>query len=136
MYPKKPVRVILDSSFLFVPSQFNIDIFEELAKVLNRKYDPLVLSSTLEELHKIASGGSVKIRRQASFALKFAEKSKLITLKKGEGESYDDVVVRAALEMGCSVATNDRELRRKLRQIKVPVIYLRQKTHLTIDGAI
>jgi len=133
---KKPLKVILDSSFLFIPSQFNIDIFEELAKVLNRRFEPIILSSTYKELQKIAETGSTKVRRQAAFALKFAQRCRQIEVEKGVGESHDTVIVRAASEMACCVATNDRELRKRLRRINVPVVYLRQKSHLAVDGAV
>jgi rRNA-processing protein FCF1 len=137
--PKKSgisLIVILDSSFLFIPSQFNIDIFEELAIVLNRRFEPVILSSTYKELQRIAESGSTKLRRQATLALKFAQKYREIDVEKDSAESHDSVIVRVASEMECCVATNDRALRRRLRRINVPVIYLRQKSHLSVDGAI
>jgi len=133
---KKPVRVILDSSFLFIPSQFKIDIFEELTRVLNRHFEPVILSSTYQELQKIAAGQSTKLPRQATFALKLVQKCGQIKVEKGSGESYDDVIVRVASELGYSVATNDRALRKELRCKNVAVIYLRQKSLLAVDGVI
>lgn len=133
---KKTLKVILDSSFLFIPSQFTIDIFEELAKILNRRFEPVILSPTCNELQKIAKSRSTKLRRQAAFALKFAQKCRQVDVEKGDRESHDDVIVRVASEMTCCVATNDRALRRRLRRINVPVIYLRQKSRLAVDGAI
>lgn len=139
MSPKKsrtPLRVILDSSFLFIPSQFSIDIFEELATVLNRRFELVILSPTYKELQRIAESGTPKLCRQATLALKFAQKCRTIDVEKGNTESHDSVIVRVASEMECCVATNDRALRRRLRRINVPVIYLRQKSRLAVDGAI
>jgi len=133
---KKPVRVIFDSSFLFIPSQFKIDIFEELEKVLNRRFEPTILSSTYQELQKIAKGRSTKLQRQSAFALKLAQKCRQIKVEKDSDESYDDVIVRGASELGYSVATNDKALRKKLRRKNVAVIFLRQKSHLAVDGVI
>ncbi len=130
------LRVILDSSFLFSPIQFNIDIFEELGNILNRHFEPIILSPTYKELQRIAESKSIKLRRQASFALKFAQKCQLTEVERRKGESHDDVVVRAASEMECCVATNDSALRKRLRRVNVPVIYLRQRSHLAVDGAI
>lgn len=132
----KTLKVILDSSFLFIPSQFNLDIFEELAVVLNRRFEPLILSPTYKELQRIAQSGSTKVRRQAAFALKLAQKCRRIDVDKSDEESHDDVIVRVASEMACCVATNDRVLRRRLRRRNVPVIYLRQKSRLAVEGAI
>jgi hypothetical protein len=134
--PTKPVKVIFDSSFLFTSSQFKIDLFEELTKVLNRHFEPIILSSTYQELHRLAESESPKLQRQAAFALKLAKKCRQIKVEKDIGESYDDVIVRVASKLGYCVATNDRALRKKLRSQNVPVIYLRQKSHLTVDGAI
>lgn len=134
MLTKEPIRVILDSSFLFIPAQFNVDIFEELARVLNQRYEPIILSPTYKELQRIAESGSTKLRRQAALALKLAQKCVQIDVERGYRESHDDVVARVASEKAWCVATNDRALRKKLRNKNVPVIYLRQKSHLAVDG--
>ena len=128
------MKVILDSNFLFIPSQFQVDIFEELSKLLNQRVDPIVLSPTHRELLKKARGGSPKIRKRASLALKLAEKCRLVEVEQGFDETPDDVIVRVATEWRCPVATNDRVLRRRLRDISVPVIYLRQKSRLEMEG--
>jgi rRNA-processing protein FCF1 len=39
-----------------------------------------------------------------------------------------------ARKCDCPVFTNDRKLRQRLRNINVPVIYVRQKSRLEIDG--
>jgi len=48
----------------------------------------------------------------------------------------DDVIVEVAREWGAVVFTNDKLLRRRLRDISVPVIYVRQKSRLEIDGIV
>jgi rRNA-processing protein FCF1 len=134
LHARKPVKVILDSSFLFVPSQFHLDIFEELAELLNRRFEPIVLSPTCEELQRIAGGGSIKLRKQAVFALKLAQQCRQVEVAKVEKEPHDDLIIRVALETASCVATNDRVLRKRLRSKNVPVIYLRQKSRLALDG--
>lgn len=126
--------MILDSNFLFIPSQFQVDIFEELPKLLNQRLDPIILSSTHRELLKKAEKGSPKMRKKASLALQLAEKCHLVDVEQGFEETPDDVVVRVAAEWKCPVATNDRMLRKRLRDISVPVIYLRQKSRLEMEG--
>jgi rRNA-processing protein FCF1 len=132
---RKPAKVILDSSFLFTPTQFHIDIFEELATLLNRRFDPIILSPTWGELQGIAERGSMKLRRQAALALELADKCRMVEVAKDVGELHDDLVVRVAVETASYVATNDRALRKRLRSVNVPVIYLRQKSRLALDGA-
>lgn len=120
--------------FFFIPSQFRLDIFEELANLLKRQYEPIILSPTYEELLKMAEKGSPKMRQQVSVALKFIEKCRVVDVERKVNETHDDVVVRVASEWKCPVATNDSELRKRLRHINVPVIYLRQKSRLEIEG--
>ena len=135
--PKKlgPIKVILDSNAFFVPLEFKIDIFEELRRLLNRNVEYILLSPVKHELEILASGKEPKTRRQAFFALQLAQKCKLVTVE-GNGEVTDDVITRIAKSWDTPVFTNDRELRRRLRDISVPVIYLRQKSRLDIDGLI
>jgi len=131
-----PLKIILDSNFLFVPLQFKIDVFEGLTQLLNQRIEPVLLSSTQHELQTLAKKGSPKLRSQAAMALKLAEKCRVVDVEKGEEETGDDVILRVATQWRCPVATNDRRLRRRLRDISIPVIYLRQKSRLELEGSI
>lgn len=130
------IKVILDSNFLFIPSQFKIDIFEELMNLLNQRFEPVLLSSTHQELQTMAEKGSPKRRKQASLALELAEKCCIVNIEKEIGETNDDVILRIAIQWKSPVATNDRELRRRLRAQNVPVIFLRGKSRLELEGAL
>ncbi len=130
------LKVILDSNALFVPLEFKIDIFVEAEHLLNRKVDFILLSPVKSELELLTKKDSPKIRRQAAYALKLAEKCKIVTVKEDEKLTTDDAIVKVARAWNSPVFTNDRQLRRKLRDISVPVIYVRQKSRLEIDGLI
>ena len=136
--PKKngPLKVIVDSNALYVPLEFKIDIFEELRNLLNRRIDFVLLSTVKRELEILATKDSSKIRREATFALKLAEKCKYVPVENDEKLSTDDAIVKVAKNWNCPVFTNDRQLKKKLRDISVPVIYVRQKSRLYIDGMI
>lgn len=135
-HTKKILKVILDSNSLFVPFQFKIDVFEALETVLGRKFEPILLSSVKKELETIAGRGSTKIRKLASCALKMAEQCVLFEVENENEKSPDDTIVELAKKWNCLVFTNDKKLRRRLRDISVPVIYVRQKSYLEIDGRI
>jgi len=131
------IKVILDSNFLFVPLQFKIDIFEGIMNLLNQRFEPVILSPIHRELQKMTEKSPPKLRKQASLALKLAEKCSVIDVEKHDEETNDDVIVRVAAQWGkCPVATNDRELRKRLRKIKVSVIYLRQKSRFELEGSL
>ena len=135
--PKKPspLKVILDSHAFFVPLEFKMDIFEEVRRLVNHNVEFVLLSSVKRELEILSSNVSPKVKREALFALKFAEKCKFVAVD-DKGEETDDVIVRTAKSWNAPVFTNDRVLKKRLRDISVPVIYLRQKSRLDIDGLI
>lgn len=130
-----PLKVILDSNAFFVPLEFKMDIFEELKTLLGRNLEFILLSPVKGELEVLAAGDEPKLRRQASFALRLAEKCRLVAVEKRD-EATDDAIIRVAQSWGVPVFTNDRILKQRLRDISVPVIYLRQKSRLDIDGLI
>jgi len=127
------VKIILDSNFLLVPFQFGVDIFEEL-NVLLGKAEPIVLSTTIEELQRLIEKSSVKERMLFSAALKLAERCEILKVERNPSENYDDVIFRVAKELKIPVATNDSELRKRLRGAGISTVYLRQKARLEIDG--
>ncbi len=126
----------MDSNFLFIPAKFQVDVFEELTRLLNQRFDPVLLSSIYQELMTMADKSRPSKRKQASIALKLAEKCRIIDVEKNREESNDNVILRVATLWKSPVATNDRELRNKLRARGIPVIYLRGKSRLELEGAL
>ena len=132
---KNELQVILDTNFFFIPFKFKIDIFEELLNLLNQRFKPILLSSTQKELLGIIES-SPKLKKQGNLALNFAKKCDFVVVEKRSTETFDDVILRIALEKKIPVATNDKELRKRLRKNGIPVIFLRQKHLLDIEGAV
>jgi rRNA-processing protein FCF1 len=130
------VKVILDSNALFVPLQFKIDIFDGLEQLLERNVELIVISPVKRELEVLVKRGSPKMRKNAFYALKLAEKCTYVEVGASASALTDDVIVKVAGEWKAAVFTNDRQLKQRLRDISVPVIYVRQKSRLEIDGMI
>jgi rRNA-processing protein FCF1 len=133
---RETVKVILDSNALFVPLQFKIDVFNDLNRLLKRSFELILLSPVKRELEILAGKGSPKMRKNASYALKLAEKCKYVEVEAPASALTDDIIVKIAKEWKAPVFTNDRQLKKRLRDISVPVIYVRQKSRLEIDGMI
>jgi rRNA-processing protein FCF1 len=133
---RETLKVIMDSNAFFVPLQFKIDIFNELDRLLNRRFELILISPVKWELEALAKNASPKMRRDASYALKFAEKCNYIEVDTPASELTDDAIVRIAKEWKAAVFTNDKQLKQRLRVISMPVIYVRQKSRLEIDGMI
>jgi rRNA-processing protein FCF1 len=125
----------MDSNALFVPLQFKIDVLAELERILKRRFELILLSPVRRELETLASESPPKTRRRAAFALQFAQKCKYVEVK-SSAEAVDDAIVEVASKWRMPVFTNDSQLRKRLRDISVPVIYVRQKSHLEIEGMI
>lgn len=132
----RSLPVIIDSNFLFIPLKFRVDIFEELQRLLEGRARCVVPSPVLEELKLIEGGAKPSLRRQAAFALSLAERCDRADESLRDGETVDDLIIRLAESWRCPVATNDAKLRRRLRERSIPVIYLRERSHLELDGTI
>ena len=131
----RTIEVIMDSNALFVPMQFKIDIIAELERLLDRRFELILLSPVRHELEMLASEKAPKTAKMATFALKFSEKCRLVEAHTS-AKTVDDAIVETATECRSLVFTNDARLRKRLRNISVPVIYVRQKSHLAIEGMI
>lgn len=120
------VEVLLDTNALLMLFQFKINLERELDRLLGR-YEILVPECVLEELKKLSLKSLL-----ARGALRFAERYKKI---KAYGK-VDLAILELAKKRKRAVITNDRELRMRLRASKLPVIFLRSRTHLEIEGVV
>ena len=133
-HEREKTKVILDSNVFFVSLQFKLDIFEELKKLLAKNYEAILLSPVRQELEKLAKKGTPNMRKKALYALKLSEKCTYVQLDENSAITPDDAILKVAQKWKSPVFTNDRNLRKRLRNINVPVIYVRQKSRLEIDG--
>ena len=131
-----PVKIIFDSNFLLIQPQFCINIYEELENKLNRKIERIIISPIYEELQKLSKRKKIKERKNALMTLQFIKNFDIIKVERLQNETVDDLIIRLAKKWNCPVATNDKELRRKLRNRSIAVIYLRQKSRLEVEGMI
>ena len=136
MKKKNVLKVVLDTNMLMLPIQLNINITAELDKLLELKYEIVIPEGVIDELKKLLNISNPKTRRIAKFALELAKKFKIIPLRPKVGESTDQLLVRLAKKKDYIICTCDNELRRKIREVGAPVIFLRQMSHLVIEGEI
>jgi len=126
------LRVIADTSFLMIPGLFGVDIISELDRLLEQHYVLVIPDPVRKELEGLAERGKPVERSAAKLGL--------ILLSRGEAaeadEPADEAILKLASKGGCAVGTTDAALRKKLRELGVPVIYLREKSYLAMDGRI
>ena len=124
-------RIILDTNFLLIPGQFKVDIFEEIRRISNFMYQLCIIDKSLEELEKIITTGNTKDKTAARIALKLIKLKKIAKIKTTGNKNVDDLIMDLASKDGI-VATQDKELKQKLRKRSIPIIILKQKKYLSM----
>jgi hypothetical protein len=124
------VKVIVDTSFLMIPGVFGVDIFAEMGRLLEAKPKLLVPTAVFRELERLSVEGKPEERSAAKIALEVAKRGERV---KADAPA-DEAILELASKMRCAVGTADANLRKELRRCGLPVIYLRGKSHLAIDG--
>ncbi len=127
------VRVIVDSSFLLEMVEIGKDLLRLAEDMIEDRIEAIVLPGVLEELANL-SGRPGRKGLKARLALQIARKFEILDFPRSGGEAVDDYIVRAASELGIPVATNDVELRAKLRAAGIPHIYLRADGGIGVYG--
>lgn len=132
-----PIQVILDTNFLTIPAQFGIDVFSEAERVLERSIEFILLDSVIEEIRaKLESSGKTE-KRIFSVALDLTERCKVIEVNQSmRGLLVDDQLLEYAISVKGVLATNDKELKERSIERGVPVLMLRGKKYLELNGSI
>ncbi len=125
--------IILDTNFLMVPELYGVDIFSELDRIVDKKYELIVPEVVIGELKNIKKNGDLKEGKAAGVGLDLSTKAK----KAKSEKSADEEILRLAQEKkNSAVATNDSQLQKRLKEKGIPIIFLRQKSHLESDRKI
>ena len=122
-------KVAIDTNMLTAILEFKIDVFEEITKKLG-KIEFLILEQTIEELEKIKNTKG-KEKKKAGFALKVLEKKKW-RLEKIPNKNCDDALLE--LSEKAIVATNDKELKKRIKEKGGEILFIRQKKFIEFDG--
>ena len=115
-------KLLVDTNFLIDVFRFSIGTSEL------DEYEIFTIEGVVKELRTLAEkrgeeGGCARL------ALKWlAEHAKVLN-----SEANTDDAIVAASKAGCIVATNDRELRERLKSTGVKTIYVRARKHLELS---
>ncbi|RMF56029.1 nucleotide-binding protein, partial [Candidatus Woesearchaeota archaeon] len=128
----------LDTNFLLVPGQFGVDIFKELDRICYFNYKLFIIPETMKELLKIAETQKGAHKRAAELAVSLLKAKNVLTAKteknkkRGVFQSVDDLIIETATTQDFIVATQDKELKKKLLNKGVAIITLTQKKYLKL----
>ena len=122
-------RIILDTNFLTIPVQFNLDIFEEIDRIMEEEYELFTTDGIIQELKKLTeSKGKDAVAARIGLELIKRKHIKIIETKRND---TDKAMVELA-DKNTIIATNDKLLRKKLKNKNLKSIYLRGKKYLTM----
>ena len=123
-------KIILDTNFLMIPYQFKVDIFDEINRIVEEKYDLITLDSVIKELKGLMkSKGKDAIAAKIGLELIKRKRIKIVKIKE---KKTDDAILKLANE-NTIIATNDRLLIQRLKNRNIRIIYLRGRKHLSLS---
>lgn len=122
----KSTVVIADTNFLYFPFEFRVDIYEELDRLLNN-YTLVIFDKTLDEIKNKAVLG---LTNKKIFIGK-------IKIEETDIDYIDDAIVDYVKKnhdkFNLVIATQDRELKKRLLKYKISTIVLKNKSYLDFE---
>ncbi len=123
------VRVLLDTNALLMPAQFRVDLYDELLALFG-DFEPITLEEVVSELTGLSRGRG-RDAAAARVGLAMARRSAVVP-SGSTAERVDDRVIEYARREGCTVVTNDRELRNALLREGIDVVSMRRERTLEL----
>ncbi len=120
-------RIIVDTNILLQSVRHNIDLFEKLGEALLAKFEILIPDVVIKELEKLRNKGRPIERKEATLILNLVKDKVKIVSARQTFSKIDDALLSLAIDHRAILLTNDRELRRKARLLRVPVARLNIK---------
>jgi rRNA-processing protein FCF1 len=135
--------ILLDTNIVMVPSEFGLDIYEEIPKLCDFLYRLAYVDRTIGELEGLQLDKKQRIRKQAQLSQDILRAKKLTEIDTSEMEYHeevDDLLITIAEELNairknhCIIATNDYELKMRAKAKKIPLITLRKKQYFIFEN--
>ena len=141
---RKDIIILFDTNFLLLPMHHRVNLLENIEELFCIKPKYCILRTTIEELNKIYRDGGHKDKKMVMLALEIIRNTpiEIINDRDIKGKELDDKIVNFIIKKiknksRIIVATNDRELKKRLRKMGVSVLIFREKDYrLWLDGEI
>ena len=114
--------IILDTDFLLSSLKYKIDIFSEFSRILDKKFKVNILDKTLDEL---------KCKNLEKMSIAFIQAKNINVIKTDRLKNVDNLILDL-VDKDTIVATQDKDLKRKLKKKNIQIITIRQKKYLAI----
>ncbi|MGC9079957.1 MAG: PIN domain-containing protein [Nanopusillaceae archaeon] len=126
-------KILIDSNVFFIPFYENFDVIEELKQFLEKNnilYENFytLRKNIIEIENKIKTSKSEKWRKIYNLVLNYIKSKNILVIDTGKNnERTDRLIVNVALSDKYIVFTQDKQLRKVLKSLKIPVIFYSNK---------
>ena len=126
--------IVLDTNILLLASEGKFNVTSEIERLVPQKHEIVFLSACLKELEFLAE--KPKMSRKILFARKLLEPLQIVEFDITDDITIDDKILQYAIEnkSQCVIVTNDNELKKRLLEHNIAVIFIRSKSHLELVG--
>ena len=121
--------VILDTNAILMLFEFNIDLNNELLKIIG-KYKIIIPKKVYEELMFFSKEKNGNIKTFSNASLSLIKDYEIIETNE---KNADKAVLSLAKKTNGYVLTNDKELRKILKNNSIKVLFLRAKKKLELE---
>jgi len=117
-----------------IPTQFKVDVFAEIKRLMNEPYELCIYQGSIDELEGLSKGIS-KNAQHAKTALKLIKQKNLKSLPNSINEKYADNLILEGVTNKDIVCTQDQALKRLLRNKHkgIRLIALKSKKYLDFE---
>lgn len=116
------MEIILDTDFILTSLKYKVDIISEFNRIMDTKFNLNIIDKTIDEL---------KGKKLERLALTFLKKENINQIKTNRIKTVDNLILNI-VDKNTAVATQDKDLKRELKNKDIRIITIRQKKYLTI----
>jgi len=113
-------KIILDTSFILTALKFKVDIFAEINRVCDFSYSLNIIDKILNELRD---------KPDSKLAIGILKQKKVGIINTDEVKDVDSLILKL-INQDYIVATQDKELKRMVKDKGVQVITIKQKKYV------
>ena len=121
-------KIALDTSILLDAIEFKVDVFTEIKNKIGA-VEFIIPAQVMKELEEISERNE-KMKRQIMLIKEIMEKNNA-TIVEVEAKNADSALEK--LSQTAIVATNDKELRKRIKNLNNKIIFLRKQKYIDLE---
>jgi len=114
--------VILDTDFLINIAKYKIDLLEECRRVFYKPFRLMIIDKTIDEL---------KGKPEEKLVLQIIKRNNIEMIKTEKNKIVDDLIMEN-LKEDIVIATQDKELKQRVKKKGLKTLLVRQKKYLEL----